>query len=155
MIVDCAKESFQNAQTPVCQNEPDSGIFPLLSGFVPPSTRFNPYTKKVEDNQELPYGARPKTEKSMTKFITSNLPNFVLTVSSKADAESKLSPTKHINKVVLYTEKTTPPVLFKALATHFKDHLDFYFVDVNKHKKIAKKHGVKEYPTIKIYSQVD
>jgi len=154
LLINCAKEQFQNEVTPMCQNEADSGIFPLISGFVPPSTRFNPYTKEVQQNQETPFGERKKTEKGMSKFVTSNIPNFVSSITKSKEYDTKLRSKKAINKVVLFSEKNTPPVLFKALATKFKDKIDFFFADSTKLRKKTKELKITDFPTIMVYSDV-
>jgi len=116
LVIGCHNEEFQNDATPFCLNEPDSDTFPLISGFVPPTTRFNPYTKKIEENKEISFANRPKTEKAMSKFVTTNIPNFVNPIAKGKEYDSQIKSNKKINKIVLFSEKSTVPVLFKALA---------------------------------------
>jgi hypothetical protein len=155
IVIACHNENFKNEQTPMCQKEPNSGVFPLISGFVPPANRFNPYTKQIENNQEISFGNRAKTEKSISKFLTSNLQNYVTPITKSKDYDTQTTNSKKINKVVLFSEKSISPTLFKALASKFKDTLDFYFVDVTKLGKKVKKVGVETYPTIMVYMSVD
>jgi hypothetical protein len=155
LILPCHDESFQTEQTPMCNKEPNSGIFPLISSFVPPTTRLNPYTKEVEDNREVPFSGGSKTERSISKFLTSNLPNFVTPITKSKEYDSLTSSSKKINKAVLFSEKSISPVLYKALASKFKDRLDFYFVDATKLGKKVKKLGIDTYPTIIVYVSVD
>ena len=155
LTIGCHKDEFQNEMTPMCQQEADSGIFPLISGFVPPSNRYNPYTKKIEDNQETPYGNRPKKEKNFSKFILSHLPNFVSPIAKGKEYDTKMKSNKKINKVVLFSEKSISPGLYKALASKFKDRIEFYFINASKMKKKVKKLGIDSFPTIIVHANVD
>jgi hypothetical protein len=140
----------------LCEQEPDSGIFPLISGFTPPANRFNPYTKKVEDNTEVPYGTRKKTENVISKFVISSIPNFVSSIAKSKDYDKKIREDKKtINKVVLFSEKDNVPGMFKALATHFRDQIDFYFVNSQKLRKKIKELKISEFPAILIYHDYD
>lgn len=155
LVIPCHDKNFQNENTPMCNKEPNSGMFPLMSSFVPPTNRVNPYTKKVEDNREVPFTGTSKNEKSFSRFLIANIPKYVTTISKSKEYDSLTSSSKMINKVVLLSEKSSAPVLYKALASKLKDRLDFYFVDANKLAKKVKKLKVDVYPTILVYVSVD
>lgn len=128
----------------------------MISGFTPPANRFNPYTKKVEDNTEVPYGNRKKTENAISKFVVSSIPNFVSFIVKSKDYDKRIiDDKKTINKVVLFSEKDKVPGMFKALATHFRDQIDFYFVNSEKLSKRVKKMKISEFPAILVYHDYD
>ena len=158
VTIGCHQEGFPDMM-PACKQEINSGVYPLISVMAPPYRRKNPYTKQLEDNKEVPYGNRPRTSKSMSKFLQSNIPNFSELISKGSDYDDKVLNSKAINKVVLFSEKLDkskqPPVLYKALTNHFKDRLEFYNIDTQKLKKRVKSMNITDFPTILVHANYD
>ena len=152
LLIGCHLEAFQNDNTKMCKESKDSNIFPIISGIVPVALRMNPYTKKIENNNEVPFTSSTKDESTISKFVTSKIPNFVESIRSEKEYKDKVEGGDKINKVVLFSEKKDAPVIYKALATHFRNKLQLFFVDSSSKKLKIK--GLKDINPPKIVVHV-
>ena len=152
MLIGCHNEAFQNENIKIWKESKDSSIFPIISGIVPIALRFNPYTKKIENNNEVPFTSKTKDENSISKFITSKIPNFAETIRTEKEYQEKIEGGDKMNKVILFSEKKDSPTIYKALATHFRDRLQFFFIDFSQKKPKIK--GLKDITPPKIIVHV-
>jgi len=116
--------------------------FPTIKVF--PSERSeNPHQKGLPwKNAEDYNGAR--TAAAIATFATNKLPNHVTTGDKKVT--DFLARESKLNKVLLFSDKSTVSNLYKALAIDFLNRLEF--AQVSKDSSLVSKYGVSTFPTL-------
>jgi len=87
----------------------------------------------------------PRTAASVANAAINMLPNFVHKIDDEASQE-KFFGNSH-SKVLLFTDKTSTPTLFKALALEYRNRLTFGIIKSSK-TELVEKYGVTKFPTV-------
>ncbi|KAF4739147.1 hypothetical protein FOZ63_030910, partial [Perkinsus olseni] len=84
----------------------------------------------------------------MKKAVLRYLPTELVKKLDTANVDTFLTTDASMPKVLLFTEKDTPPPMFKALSNEFRKEMQFGLVNVKKQADLAKRFGVKKAPKI-------
>lgn len=100
---------------------------------------------KVYNGKGTPkrYGG-PPSAKQLTSFAFFSLPSYVTSLTP-SNIDKPSSPS--LNRVLLFTDKSDTPNLFKALAQRLRGQLEFGEVKA-KQKKLMERYGIDKTPTI-------
>ncbi|KAF4665650.1 hypothetical protein FOZ61_010657 [Perkinsus olseni] len=90
----------------------------------------------------------------MKKAVLRYLPTELVKKLDTANVDSFLTTDASMPKVLLFTEKDTPPPMFKALSNEFRKEMQFGLVNVKKQGDLAKRFGVKKAPKILLQQAV-
>lgn len=130
----------------------DTDDFPRLRLFVSPENRYDHETRVIKKHLDMPYTEKETDEATIFNFIAQNIPNK----SIKLDSYN-LYPflnSDSMNKVILFTEKHYPGVLFRGLTCNFYDKLLFGTVHSTE-TEVVEKFQIKTFPTILVYKTYD
>jgi len=114
-----------------------------IEGF-PTLKVFGEHAKDAKGNlvkQPKPYNGG-RTAAAIANFMAEQIPNVVQTVTDSSLEKFLASPQQ---KFLLFTDKSKPSNLVKAVALEYKDSLQFGIV-TKQQKKIAEKYEVTEFP---------
>jgi hypothetical protein len=151
MQIDC--DTFQPQDYSQCQDNPYlADSYPRLKLLIPPENRFDPITKELENYYEFPWKDIDLTEENLYTFITSNMPFLI----KKVDEENihTFLNNNLFNKVLIFTNKKTPSVLFKGLTNFYYDKLLFTEIHES-NKALVNRFNVTKFPTVKVYKVFD
>lgn len=146
-------EDFQPANFKHCKTtDYKKDSFPKLRLFVPPEKRFDYETRTLKKHLDMPYTEKDMKEITIFNFISQNIPNksqqlnsFNLTPFLNSDA---------MNKVILFTDKQYPGLLFRGLTNNYYDRLLFGTVHKSE-KEIVDRFGITSFPSLMIYKTTD
>ncbi|KAF4660454.1 hypothetical protein FOL47_007159 [Perkinsus chesapeaki] len=88
------------------------------------------------------------------KAVLRYLPTELVKKLDASNIDSFLTTEGAMPKVLLFTEKDTPPPMFKALSNEFRKEMQFGLVNVKKQPDLAKRFGVKKAPKILLQQAV-
>lgn len=147
ILVDC--DDFEPKDFYYCQKDPEAKDgYPKMVIYKPPEYKVNPYTKEPNPHTEIPYDKKEVSEASIYNFITSHIINK----STKLNPDNIDNFLNNIvyNKVILFTDKTQTPLLFRGLSSFYYDRL--LFGEVGKeHSSLLKRFDIKSFPTLLVY----
>ncbi len=115
----------------------------------PPKPKINPYTKEANTYTEKAYTESKVTLASIHNFIASAVPDYS-TILNNSNIDSFVA-NADMNKLILFTDKKTTPLLFKGLSALFYDRLQFGTVFKDE-KDIISKFNVFTYPSLILYN---
>ena len=126
--------------------------FPKLKLLVPPEKRYDINLETWETHFEFPWTEKEMTESTIYNFIIANIPNK----ASKIDENTSYGffNLNSMNKVVIFTDKNSPTLLFKGLSNYFFDRIAFGIVKKDQ-EELIKKFNIKKFPTLMIYKNID
>ncbi len=155
ILIDCgAVDESEAAQKPqkckipkeAQRAEPD--YFPVITLFIPPELKFNPYTKKFNKHFEKQWDRPEFSENLVYSFITNNIANRGMKLNSENFED--FFGNKEYNKLVLFTDKKQTPLIFRGLSNYFYNQL--LFGEVPKEQEILiKRFNVTRFPTLMVY----
>lgn len=147
ILIDCSlnPEDFENCKL---GNQEKEDRFPVISIFVPPELKFNPYTKKMNRHYERLYDRKEYSENLAYSFLTSN----ILNKGSKLDSDNiqNFLENSDYNKLILFTDKKQTPLIFRGLSNYFYNQLLFGEIE-KEQTALIKKFGITKFPTLMIY----
>eukprot|EP00340_Litonotus_pictus_P005113 CAMPEP_0170519096 /NCGR_PEP_ID=MMETSP0209-20121228/4628_1 /TAXON_ID=665100 ORGANISM="Litonotus pictus, Strain P1" /NCGR_SAMPLE_ID=MMETSP0209 /ASSEMBLY_ACC=CAM_ASM_000301 /LENGTH=759 /DNA_ID=CAMNT_0010804895 /DNA_START=8 /DNA_END=2287 /DNA_ORIENTATION=- len=126
--------------------------FPRMVVLVPPKIRFNPYTKEINKYTEKKYLEKEVSPKSIYKFITDNVPDY--SVSLNNDNIDEFLNNSDCNKLLLFTDRDSTPLLYRALSGRFYDRIKFGLVK-KEQRDILNRFRVRQFPTLLMYNVLD
>ncbi|EER15166.1 heat shock protein DnaJ, putative [Perkinsus marinus ATCC 50983] len=88
------------------------------------------------------------------KAVLRYLPTELIKKLDAANVDTFLTTDAAMPKVLLFTEKDSPPPMFKALSNEFRKEMQFGLVNVKKQPDLAKRFGVKKAPKILLQQAV-
>lgn len=146
-------EEFEPANFKHCQrNEYTADSFPKLRLFVPPEKRFDHDKREVIRHLDMPYTEKDMTETTIFNFIAQNIPNKSVKLNSFNIVPFLNSDA--MNKVILFTDKHYPGVLFRGLTTNLYDKLLFGTVHSSE-EDLVKQYNVTSFPSLMVYKTWD
>ncbi len=147
LMIDC--EDFIPRDFAFCQKDPEAKDgFPKMVVYKPPEYRVNPYTQQRVPHEEIVYAQKEVSEASIYNFLTGHILNKSIKVNSE-NIESFLA-NRLFNKVLLFTDKTQTPLLYRGLSSFYYDRL--LFGEIEKDQiDLLKRFKVKTFPTLLMY----
>ena len=120
--------------------------------YVPPEYKFNPYTKEMNKHQKMLYTKTSITDKALYNFLTKTIISReqVITIDNFENFKSR----SDLNKVILFTNKKSSPLMYRGLSGYFYDRLAMGLV-FDSEKKICEKLNIKKFPTIMVIQSLE
>ena len=149
ILVDCDKSKMEQCKL---TDEDFEDTFYRIEMYMPPELKFNPYTKELNPHQKVQYMKTDVSDKALYKFLT----KIIISREERLTNENfeRFIQRIDINKVLLFTNKITSPLMFRGLSGYFYDRLAFGFVtDVE--KEICEKYNITKFPTIMIIQTLE
>ena len=147
--IDCDKSKIEGCR----QNDDDmEDEFYRIEMFVPPQYKYNPYTKELNKHQKLQYAKSDVSDKALYKFLTKIIISREQKVTNENYENFKLRA--DLNKVLLFTNKKTTPLMFRGLSGYFYDRLHFGVVQ-DTEKALCEKLEVKTFPTLMVIQTIE
>ena len=149
ILVDCDEVEGGAEDHPMCKVDPRSTDgYPRMEIYIPPELKVNPYTKQVNSHERRTYNSNEVSENSIYNFITQN----ILSRSTKLNSDNfdNFANNQDFNKVILFTDKSKTPLLFRGLSNFFYDRLLFGEVEKDQ-TALIKKFKVTKFPTLMVY----
>jgi protein disulfide-isomerase A6 len=147
IMIDC--DEIEPKNTPMCEKDPDAPDgFPKMEVYTPPEFKYNPYTKQVNTHTSKMYNSQQVSENMIYNFITQNIP--ARSVKLNTENFENFANNLEFNKVILFTDKSKTPLLFRGLSNYFYDRLSFGEVD-KEQTALLKKFKIARFPTLLVY----
>jgi hypothetical protein len=147
LMIDC--DEIAQTDSFMCKKDPEvADGFPKMEVYSPPEYKINPYTKERNTHSRKMYDSAQVSENALYNFITRNIPAR----STKITTENfeNFVTNMEFNKVLLFTDKTRTPLLFRGISNFFYDRL--IFGEVQKDQlALLKKFKVEIFPTLLVY----
>lgn len=107
--------------------------------------------------QNIPYQDQEFAYSSLFKFIINNLPDYTEKLKKPREADSFLSVNGDdidINKVVLFSNKSKVPPMYRALSAAYRDRLLFGFV-TSEDTEVVERAKITSFPALIVYQTYD
>ena len=150
ILVDCDKSHMSQCK-PSDDDDMEDNFF-HLEIYVPPQYKYNPYTKELNTYTTLQYTKKEITDKAIYKALT----KMIISREQKVSNENyeNFRQKNDLNKVLLFTNKKTSPLLFRGLSGYFYDRLLFGVVP-NTEKQLCEKLNIKKFPTLMVIQTIE
>lgn len=147
LMIDC--DDFHPRNISFCQKDPAAKDgFPKMVVYKPPEYRVNPYTQQRVPHEEIVYDKKEVSEASIYNFVTSQILNKSIKLNSENIESFLANPL--FNKVILFTDKTQTPLLYRGLSSFYYDRL--LFGEIEKDQiDLLKRFQIKIFPTLLLY----
>lgn len=122
--------------------------FPIISIYVPPELKFNPYTKQMNKHSERQYDKKEFSENLAYSFLTSNILNKGLNLDT--DNIEMFLQNEDYNKLILFTDKKQTPLIYRGLTNYFYNQLMLGIVE-KEQVALMKKYNITKFPTLMVY----
>jgi len=146
LFIDC--EEVEIEEFPSCNTsnnkKPEFDYFPRIRLLIPNSIKFNDQ-KEIIPHNEIGFNKEFVSDKTLFEFITENIISF--SVRLNTDNFNILEKQSFFNKVILFTEKESTPLIYKGLSNYFYDRIVFSEVDKNQ-TNLCEKFNVTKFPTV-------
>ena len=126
--------------------------FYRLEIYVPPLYKLNPYTKEMNSHQKLQYAKSDISDKALYKFLTKTIISREQVINNENYENFKTKA--NLNKVILFTNKKSSPLMFRGLSGYFYDRLALGIV-YETEKTLCKKLGIKKFPTLMVIQTIE
>ena len=150
IIVSC--DSNNDVEGCKLTDEDDEDDYYRIEFYVPPQYKVNPYTKEKNTYQKLRYAKSDVSEKAIYKFFTKLIISREQVISN--ENYDIFKQRNEMNKVLLFTNKRTSPLMFRGLSGYFYDRLLFGVVPSSE-TALIKKLNVKNFPTLMIIQTLE
>lgn len=151
LLVNCQLSDYAERSVCIKPSEVKDG-FPRMVVLIPPKVKINPYTKKPNSYVEKKYTEQEVSPKSIYKFITDNIPDFSIHLNNE-NIDEFLNDYEY-NKLILFTDKETTPLLYRGLSGYYYDRVKFGLVKSDQ-KDINSRFQIRQYPTLLFYNVID
>ena len=126
--------------------------FYRIEVYVPPLYKQNPYTKELNSHQKLQYAKSDISDKALYKFLTKTIISREQVVTNENYESFKTR--SNLNKVILFTNKKSPPLMYRGLSGYFYDRISLGIV-YETEKTLIKKLGIKNFPTLMVIQTIE
>ena len=150
ILVDCDKSSMSQCRADDDEDMEDK--FYRIEIYVPPQYKYNPYTRQLNAHQKLEYKKDDIGDKALYKFITKTIISREQKITNENYENFKQK--SDLNKVLLFTNKKTSPLMFRGLSGYFYDRLSFGVVP-HTEKALCEKLGIKKFPTLMVIQTLE
>ena len=120
--------------------------------YVPPQYKYNPYTKEMNSHQKLQYAKSDISDKALYKFLTKTIISREQVVTNENYEVFKTRA--NINKVILFTNKKSAPLMYRGLSGYFYDRLALGLV-YHTEKALIEKLKIEKFPTIMVIQSIE
>jgi len=151
ILIDC--EIFTPQHHDDCQvYDYVNDSFPKLRLYIPPENRYDSVLDAWETHFEIPWTEKEMTESTIYNFMISNIPSK----ANKVDINTSYGffSTNIMNKIVLFTDKNTPTLLFKGITNYFHDRIAFGIIKKDQ-EELIKEFKITKFPTLMLYKTID
>jgi hypothetical protein len=144
-LIDC-NDVIQNIRQ--CQTHKNTTFdpYPQFELLVPPLYRFDPTTKQMNVHTNVYFGGKQVTEDTLYKFIVDNIVSYSTQIESKEILETFIYQPV-FNKIILFTEKDTTPLIYKGLTNYYYDRLLFGEIRSNQ-TDLVNQFNITKFPSI-------
>lgn len=117
ILIDC--DLLEPSEYEYCQGD----NFPKISLGNPPEIRFDVFTKTLNTHKDVAWTGGEITEKSIYDFAIRDYPSRVIKITRKN--LNSFMDNDIFNKVILFTDKKTVPLIFKGISLEYHEKLLF------------------------------
>lgn len=155
LLIDCDifKTNDQYTTYPACkQNDLVADSFPNIKLLISPENRYDLETNELSLHYEYPYTESDITENKLYNFIANNIPSKAYKLNK--DNIYNFLHNDLFNKILLFTNKKQPSLLFRGLTNYFYDRILFGEV-LNTEKELIQRFNITKFPTLILYKMND
>ena len=154
-LIEIIKVNCDNNHMDECTKTEDNLLdeeFYRLEIYVPPLYKHNPYTREMNSHQKLQYAKSDISDKALYKFLTKTIISREQVITNENYENFKTK--SNLNKVLLFTNKKSSPLMYRGLSGYFYDRLALGIV-YETEKNLCKKLGIKNFPTIMVIQTIE
>ena len=154
-LIEIIKVNCDNNHMEECTQTEDNLMdeeFYRIEVYVPPIYKLNPYTKEMNSHQKLQYAKSDISDKALYKFLTKTIISREQIITNENFENFKTK--SNLNKVILFTNKKSSPLMYRGLSGYFYDRLALGIV-YESEKNLCKKLEIKKFPTIMVIQTIE
>ena len=154
-LIEIIKVNCDNNHMEECTKTEDNLMdeeFYRIEVYVPPLYKLNPYTKEMNSHQKLQYAKTDISDKALYKFLTKTIISREQVITNENFENFKTR--SNLNKVILFTNKKSSPLMYRGLSGYFYDRLALGIV-YESEKNLCKKLEIKKFPTIMVIQTIE
>ena len=154
-LIEIIKVNCDNNHMEECIKTEDNLMdeeFYRIEVYVPPLYKLNPYTKEMNSHQKLQYAKTDISDKALYKFLTKTIISREQVITNENFENFKTR--SNLNKVILFTNKKSSPLMYRGLSGYFYDRLALGIV-YETEKNLCKKLEIKKFPTIMVIQTIE
>jgi len=154
-LIEIIKVNCDNNHMEECIKTEDNLMdeeFYRIEVYVPPLYKLNPYTKEMNSHQKLQYAKTDISDKALYKFLTKTIISREQVITNENFENFKTR--SNLNKVILFTNKKSSPLMYRGLSGYFYDRLALGIV-YESEKNLCKKLEIKKFPTIMVIQTIE
>ena len=154
-LIEIIKVNCDNNHMEECTKTEDNLMdeeFYRIEVYVPPLYKLNPYTKEMNSHQKLQYAKSDISDKALYKFLTKTIISREQVITNENFENFKTR--SNLNKVILFTNKKSSPLMYRGLSGYFYDRLALGIV-YESEKNLCKKLEIKKFPTIMVIQTIE
>ena len=154
-LIEIIKVNCDNNHMEECTQTEDNLMdeeFYRIEVYVPPLYKLNPYTKEMNSHQKLQYAKSDISDKALYKFLTKTIISREQVITNENFENFKTR--SNLNKVILFTNKKSSPLMYRGLSGYFYDRLALGIV-YESEKNLCKKLEIKKFPTIMVIQTIE
>jgi hypothetical protein len=152
-LIEIIKVNCDNNHMEECTQTEDNLMdeeFYRIEVYVPPIYKLNPYTKEMNSHQKLQYAKSDISDKALYKFLTKTIISREQIITNENFENFKTK--SNLNKVILFTNKKSSPLMYRGLSGYFYDRLALGIV-YESEKNLCKKLEIKNSRQLWSYKQ--
>ena len=154
-LIEIIKVNCDNNHMEECTKTEDNLMdeeFYRIEVYVPPLYKLNPYTKEMNSHQKLQYAKTDISDKALYKFLTKTIISREQVITNENFENFKTR--SNLNKVILFTNKKSSPLMYRGLSGYFYDRLALGIV-YETEKNLCKKLEIKKFPTLMVIQTIE
>ena len=154
-LIEIIKVNCDNNHMEECTKTEDNLMdeeFYRIEVYVPPLYKLNPYTKEMNSHQKLQYAKSDISDKALYKFLTKTIISREQVITNENFENFKTR--SNLNKVILFTNKKSSPLMYRGLSGYFYDRLALGIV-YETEKNLCKKLEIKKFPTLMVIQTIE
>lgn len=145
LFIDCGEVELD--EFPICKvnkKNHEYDYFPRIRLLIPNPSKLNDEREIIPHN-EIGFNKEYVSDKTLYEFITENIISFSVRLNSQNF--KILDKQKFFNKVILFTEKESTPLIYRGLSNYFYDRIVFAEVGKNE-TQICENFNITKFPTL-------
>ena len=154
-LIEIIKINCDNNHMEECTKTEDNLMdeeFYRIEVYMPPLYKYNPYTKEMNSHQKLQYAKSDISDKALYKFLTKTIVSREQVITNENYENFKTR--SNLNKVLLFTNKKSSPLMYRGLSGYFYDRLALGIV-YETEKNLCKKLEITKFPTIMVIQTIE
>lgn len=144
LFVDCGEVEIH--EFPICKVDKNLkyDIFPRIKLLIPNGVKFDE-NKEIIPHTEIGFNKEYVSDKNLYEYITENIISYSRRFTS--ETFHYLEKQHFFNKVILFTEKESTPLIYRGLSNYFYDRIIFAEVGKNE-TDLMERFNIDKFPTI-------